>query len=128
MTPPSTPASRRFEVLDAWDGELRLHFAIEEENLFPAVREATNDPATHALLDRLLADHRRLADLRDTVAAADPATLDAGLRAFADLLEAHVRTEERELFASFPGSMSAATAEQLTRIIHQRRPPDGTHA
>jgi hypothetical protein len=126
MTPPSTPASRRLETLEAWDGELRLHFAIEEEDLFPAIRAAAGDTATRALVDRLVAEHRRLGALRDAVAAADAAELDAALRAFAELLEAHVRLEERELFAGFPGPLGAAEVERLGRTIHARRPPDAS--
>lgn len=124
MTPPSTPGSRRYEMLEAWDHELRLHFSIEEEDLFPAIRAAAPDPATQMLLDRLLAEHRRLADLRDAVAAASEGALDDALRAFADLLESHVRSEERELFTAFPGPVPAAEVERLHRSIHRRRPPD----
>jgi len=124
MTPVSTPGSRRFETLEAWDRELRLHFAIEEEDLFPAVRAAADDAATRALVDRLVADHRRLADLRDAVETAGPDALDDALRAFADLLETHVRAEERELFAAFPGPLPSAEVERLERTIHARRPPD----
>lgn len=124
MTPPSTPSSRRLETLQAWDDELRLHFAIEEEDLFPAVRASAVDAATPALVDRLVAEHRRLAELRDRVATSDPAALDEALRAFAALLEAHVRLEERQLFAAFPGPLPAAEVERLHRTIHARRPPD----
>lgn len=123
MTPPSTARSRRIEILETWDRELRLHFAIEEEDLFPALRAAA-DARTRDLLDRLLEEHRRLAELREAVDAAGPETLDAALGAFADLLEEHVRTEERELFAAFPDGLAAAEVERLHRTIHRRRPPD----
>jgi len=124
-TPPSTPLSRRAETLAAWDHELVLHFAIEEENVFPAIRAATEaDVGTHRLLDRLVADHRRLEEIRTVIAGAEGATLEESLRAFADLLERHVRVEERELFAEFPGAMPLAEVERIQAIVHLRRPPD----
>jgi len=70
------------------------------------------------VLDELVAEHRRLEVLRDAIASADgePA-LDTALGAFADLLEAHVRREERDLFEPFPEAIPAEDAEALARAI-----------
>ena len=54
-------------------GRLRRgHFRAEEDELFPFLRRRLSDePARAALLDELATEHRRLAELRDAIAAAD---------------------------------------------------------
>ena len=130
-TPASTPASRRAETLTFFREQLVGHFAIEEQLLFPVLRAAfAPDGAERALLDRVIAEHRMLEALEKRIAAAsdDEAELEAALQAFADLLESHVRAEERGLFAAFPGDVPSAEAERLVAEIHARRPPDGAVA
>jgi len=75
--------------------DLVPHFKAEEEALFPAMREFAGAPE---LLNRLLAEHRKLEALANRLRGADVAELLDALREFSDLLEAHIRTEERELF------------------------------
>ena len=104
-TAPSTPRSRADETLAFFARELVAHLHAEETVLFPLLRSLPDlPPALHACCDRLVAEHRRLEALRDAVAAArdDAAACDAALGAFADLLESHVRVEERVLFAGLP--------------------------
>jgi iron-sulfur cluster repair protein YtfE (RIC family) len=126
-TPASTPESRRAETLAFFERGLRPHFAIEEEDLFPAIRTAyAADEGPHRLVDELAAEHVALARARDAVEAAGTGEpLDSALTAFADLLEAHVRREERLLFAAFPGRLAPDAVDALQRSIHHRRPPDG---
>lgn len=104
VTPASTPETRTAEVADLWARELVTHFAAEETVLFPALRRhlAAEDPG-QALITRLADEHVRLRFLVESLAAAsDDAARDPLLAAFADLLEAHVRAEERQLFVRFP--------------------------
>jgi hemerythrin-like domain-containing protein len=119
MTPPSTPQSRATETLAFFTAHLVGHFRAEETALFPFLRaRRAGDTAGEALLDQLVAEHRQLEATRDQVAAAvDEAALMPVLVAFADLLEAHVRREERELFERFPDGVSAADADALAAGI-----------
>jgi len=112
MTPTSTPERRRARLLAFYDTYLVSHFRAEEEALFPALR------TRRALVASLCDDHRRFAELRDAVAAArgDDA-IHAALTAFADLLEAHVRREERELFAFFPEGIGEAETRRIGDAI-----------
>jgi Hemerythrin HHE cation binding domain len=120
MTPTSTPSSRRTRMLAFFEDNLQAHLATEEEVLFPAL--STDRP----LIDALVADHRRLEALRDGVrAAVGDVAVDAALTAFADLLERHVRSEERDLFAHFPGAMDAGAAAALGVAIRARRTAAG---
>ncbi len=123
MTPASTSQSRAADTLAFFGDHLAGHFRAEEEVLFPLLRQRlAGDPGRLALLDRLVAEHRRLEALRDGVAAAgdDAAALEPALVAFADLLEAHVRAEERELFETVPDILQPGDAEGLEAAIRAR--------
>lgn len=91
------------QVVAAFAAELEPHFRAEEESLLRWLAAAGQG----LLAERTLADHRELralaAELRQ------PAT--ATLARFADLLEAHVRFEERELFETAQALMPERTAE-----------------
>jgi hemerythrin-like domain-containing protein len=121
MTPASTPQSRAAATLAFFDGSLRRHFRVEEELLFPFLeRHLAPGSAEHALLPELVRDHGRLTELRDAVAAAtDDHALGSALTAFADLLEAHVRREERQLFDLFPGDASRDQVEAVAASMRQ---------
>jgi hemerythrin superfamily protein len=115
MTPASTPQSRAADALAFFERDLVAHFRAEEDVLFPFLR-ARQDRT--ALLDVLVAEHRELEALRDRLAgAADDAALAPVLTGFADLLEAHVRREERELFEHFPEGIAPADADALAAGI-----------
>jgi hemerythrin superfamily protein len=116
MTPASTPRSRADETLAFFARHLVPHFRAEEDVLFPFLRAEPAAGATAAALcDRLCGEHRHLETLREAIAAArdDDAALAAALGAFADLLEAHVRCEERELFEAFPEGLARDAVERL---------------
>lgn len=116
MTPASTPASRCDETLAFFTRHLVPHFDAEERLLFPFLR--AHVPATAPLLDALVADHRRFEALREAVAAAaDDGARGPALTAFADLLETHVRREERELFEAFPDGLPQDETQRLGDAI-----------
>ena len=77
-------------VQAAMRSELEPHFQIEEDRLLPALAAA----GCAELVARTLAEHQAL---RAAAAALVNAQAE-NLQAFAELLQAHVRFEERELF------------------------------
>ncbi|WP_199052082.1 hemerythrin domain-containing protein [Aquitalea sp. ASV15] len=84
---------------------LQAHFAEEERTLLPALALAGHGQ----LVERTLEQHAYLRRLLQHAELASPAILQA----FADAMTAHVRFEERELFAvaeSLPAVMAALTA------------------
>lgn len=121
MTPASTEASRARETLEFFERHLRPHFHAEEEHLFPFFEECLGRThPTIALVARLRDEHRALGEIRDQLESAVKSGGDVGpvLAAFADLLEAHVRTEERQLFAIFPEEAAEErVAELATEIL-----------
>lgn len=123
VTPASTAASRAGEARAFFATRLVPHFRAEEDVLFPALDAAllAGDPL-RALIDALRAEHREMDAL---VGALDPhgasPELERRLTAFADLLERHVRSEERVLFAAFPRLVSEVEAARIGEAIERAR-------
>lgn len=120
MTPASTPESRAQEAVEFFDRHLRPHFRAEEEHLFPFLVEVLGDaPAARDVVDRLCMEHRLFATLRDRLEEILRDGGDPGptLTQLADVMEAHVRTEERQLFAKFPEGLPEARVTRLAESI-----------
>jgi len=100
---------RAVEVREFFTNHLVAHFRAEEEALFPKLVEFV--PESAAIVDQLVREHHQL---RDGVAQLDT---DAGLGKlvfdFGDLLERHIRKEERELFPLFDQHVGATGAETV---------------
>ncbi|UJB31637.1 MULTISPECIES: hemerythrin domain-containing protein [Chromobacterium] len=87
-------------ALRAWSAEaLEPHFAEEEATLLPRLAQTEHA----ALAARALDEHRRLRALIAELAAPQATTLAR----FAELLQDHVRFEERELFERFQAGLPA---------------------
>jgi iron-sulfur cluster repair protein YtfE (RIC family) len=81
------------EITQIVQTEIAIHFAAEEEVLFPAARRFAE---IIPLIEDLVADH---AWLRGRFAAASAQSMSAeDLQALAGRLSAHIRKEERQLF------------------------------
>jgi len=113
---PAIPTARGF--LDFYERELRGHIADEERALLQRCRDA--DPAG---ADRILAEHRELealvADIREALAAGeDPVTpmAQAG-----QLLDDHVRFEERSFFEGLQRTLSADALAEIGQAIEANR-------
>lgn len=87
----AAPGTLMTQLVTVFDREMEPHFQTEERDLLPALRTC----GQHDLADRTLAEHRALRDEVDRIRAGDA----TAVATFGKLLEAHVRFEERELFA-----------------------------
>ena len=94
--------------------DLAPHFKAEEEALFPAMRDFRG---ASDLLSELQSEHRELERLAGRLAGADAAELPETLGKFADLLEAHIRKEERELFPLYEKHAGAELAAEVGRAV-----------
>ncbi|NOZ08740.1 MAG: hemerythrin domain-containing protein [FCB group bacterium] len=95
------------EVEEKFRLELNPHFIVEEKYLAPPL-EALGEKE---LVKRFYSDHRELrAFINDT----KNRTI-AALNAFGDLLEAHIRFEERELFEVAQARLPAATLKAVEK-------------
>lgn len=104
-------------VARSFDSEMEPHFREEESELLPFLAAAGEND----LVWRTLAEHAELRALAAALRQAEAATL---LR-FADLLAAHVRFEERELFeaAQAHGFGDTGNAAAAPRSVAATAPP-----
>jgi hemerythrin-like domain-containing protein len=81
------------EIEEHFEQEIKIHFSVEEQLLFPAARKF---PELIPLVEELVADH---ALLRESFSHAKAYSMTTQtLLAFAQHLSAHIRKEERQLF------------------------------
>ena len=106
-------AERAQEFLDFYKSNLARHFEAEEEVLFPAMR--TTVPVSAAIVDTLVQDHQQIRQ------ALPQLQIKTGLAKLifdlGDLLERHIRKEERELFPLFESQFKTADAERIAREL-----------
>src|SRR5512134_1206705 len=76
--------------------ELRSHFLAEEKTLFPVMRHYV--PGSTELIDRLVLQHRQIEEIIESVGSPAVRDLAALLVRLGEILELHIRAEERELF------------------------------
>jgi hemerythrin-like domain-containing protein len=98
-------------------GNLVRHFRAEEEILFPLMGSLV--PESQAIIDRLLKDHE---EIREASKRLESATgLGKMIFDLGDLLERHIRMEERELFPLFERHVGVVeakgVAEQIKKIL-----------
>jgi hemerythrin-like domain-containing protein len=103
------------QVFARFSAELEPHFAAEEDLLLPDLTgEIERELAT-----RTATEHRMM---RELVSDAKSGQLDA-LRAFADILEAHVRFEEQQLYPIcervIPDERLAEVARRVPKLQSQ---------
>ena len=100
---------RAQELRDFFADNLVVHFRAEEEVLFPQMRALV--PESEAILEQLIRDHQQIR------AAIPRLEGEAGLGKLVfdlgDLLERHIRKEERELFPLFEQHIGETGAETL---------------
>ena len=111
---------RAEEVLAFYRSNLVAHFRAEEEVLFPLLRSIA--PQGEGLIAELAREHKRIHQAVAQLKIGDGLAkliFDLG-----DLLERHIRREERELFALFERNVTAAQAEstgaELKRILESK--------
>ena len=100
---------RAQEFREFFDKQLTPHFRAEEKILFPFMRQAV--PQSGALLDELMREHDALRQSVKNLTAGTALSkliFDVG-----DLLERHIRKEERELFPLFEKYVDSERAAKL---------------
>lgn len=114
-------SERANEVGVFYRTNLMPHFRAEEAILFPLMRERV--PESAALIDELVSQHEQLREIVPRLEAASRLAKD--MFELGDLLERHIRKEERELFPLFEARVEAAQAEvvgrQLAAILSERQ-------
>jgi hemerythrin len=99
-------------VIDFFHEDLKQHFKEEEDYLFSKL------PTADPLREQAEGEHRAIYNLIESIRRNNSDT--ALLRQFGDLLEAHIRFEERTLFNHLQEHMSPEDQEQLLLHTTQR--------
>jgi hemerythrin-like domain-containing protein len=95
-------AAWQAEIAQLFQSEIGIHFAAEEQVLFPSAQKVLE---LIPLVDELLADHVALRGCFVNAQAGQMSAAD--LSAFGQRLSAHIRKEERQLF------------ERLQEVVNQ---------
>ncbi len=111
---------RARELCDFFTANLFKHFRAEEEVLFPLLRSLV--PESRTMIDELTTDHERIRNAKVQLES------DTGLGKLVfdlgDLLERHIRREERELFPLFEQRVgdedAQIAAEKIKTILGSR--------
>ncbi|HEV2470435.1 MAG TPA: hemerythrin domain-containing protein [Candidatus Sulfotelmatobacter sp.] len=100
------------EVAQQFENEIRIHFAAEEEILFPVARQFKE---LTSLVAELISEH---VELRTEFNNAAQKRMSSGsdLRAFANRLSNHIRKEERLLFERLQQLMGP---REMTAVGHK---------
>ena len=107
-------------------GALRRHIYLEEEFLFPMLRDA--EPALTAPVLVMLREHAQIWDCLDALdqtAAADPEAARASLRPLTVQLLHHNLKEEKILYPRADVLLPAAAATRLRAFLDTGQLPDG---
>jgi hemerythrin-like domain-containing protein len=111
------------EFVGFFQDESLLHFREEEETLFPLVIDRADAPID--LLSRLLLEHVRMhrlvGRLRAEIEGGAPAAQT--LQAIGELLAAHIRVEESELFPLMEQTVNDEDLRSIRLAPRNRTPP-----
>lgn len=110
------PEELRDQVAAMWDTEFENHFRVEEQFVFPAVRDRIKD---RSLVETLVAQHRALERFVELVKTADEEDLPGVLDALGELLTRHIRTEERQLFEQAQSALSEDELQALGESVER---------
>lgn len=114
---------RAGEVLSFYESNLIGHFRVEEQILFPKMRASA--PRCGEMLAELINEHQTIHHMVEQLRGGN--ALAKIIFDLGDLLERHIRREERELFAIFeqdvePGQADAIGAEIKNALASAQHP------
>ena len=97
-------------IVDRFEIEIKNHFELEEELLFPPLRALP-------LVEVLLGEHRHLESLVDRLRDKPEQNL---ILEFTSLLRRHIRVEESDLFEQAQQLLSRETLDEIGRQLDAR--------
>jgi hemerythrin-like domain-containing protein len=106
--------AKAIQATEFFARDLTPHFNAEEKALFPAMRDFAG--ASEVLKD-LVEEHRKLRRIAARLRASKVAGLRDALGQFADLLESHIRKEERQLFPLYEKQVNEDLDAKVQRAI-----------
>jgi len=114
---PSTLKDKKDYTISFYKTELVKHFQDEEEILFPAVKNKNDD--LDKKIAEIISEHRKMETLIRDLEKTDQ--LENVLDEFGQLLEKHIRKEERELFVEIEKVLSEEELQVISEEISRSR-------
>ena len=114
---PSTLDGRKEYTITFYKTDLVKHFQDEEVILFPAVKNKNDD--LDKKIAEIISEHRKMETLIRDLEKTDQ--LENALDEFGQLLEKHIRKEERELFVEIEKVLSEEELQVISEEISQSR-------
>ncbi len=106
--------------------ELSVHATVEEQVLYPAMREALPDGET--LVQEAIEEHQRVKEALATIErAGTPQERDPELVRLIGDVRHHVEEEERELFPKLRASVTSAEIEEMGSKLASAKKMAPTH-
>ena len=106
---PSTPEDKKQYTISFYNSDLVKHFSDEEKILFPAVRSVNNE--LDKLIEEIISEHRKMEVLVEKLEKTNQ--LENVMDELGNILELHIRKEERKLF---PTIQEIFSEEELDKI------------
>ena len=110
--------TRREELLQEIERELKIHSTIEEDVFYPAFREAAEKKDDRKLYYEAVEEHHVVDTMLPEIKETDPSTevFAAKAKVLKDLVEHHAEEEETEMF---PRARKLMNREELLRLGDQ---------
>ncbi len=112
---PTTATAKRAYTLQFYKDSLQAHFAVEEATVFKLAIAHSDSLREQA--DELVAEHRQLAKLILALPQASDTSLPDQLHEVGQLLEQHVRREERVFFEQLQQELPPEKLQQLQEQV-----------
>ncbi len=109
-------------VVKFFDDNLAMHFQTEEEAIFSLAESAI--PESHTVVRELIDEHTEMRKLVDELRQPDEKKLECTLTRFGQVLEHHIRTEERVFFPMCEEHLPEEILKKIGEIIgeHHKGP------
>lgn len=116
---PTDPIEQRSQALVFIHGDLARHFAAEEAVLLP-LKGQLQDPGPS---ERVWAEHQQFWQQVRQIEIAAPENLPSLLKKLGELLDAHVRFEERVWFEQLQNELPAEQLHTVMAELEKQLPP-----
>jgi iron-sulfur cluster repair protein YtfE (RIC family) len=110
---PTTVEEKKDYTISFFKTELVKHFKAEEEILFPAVEGKSAE--VDKLINEIISEHRKMESLVGDLEKTDQ--LENVLDELGNLLEKHIRKEERELFVEIENLLSETELNSISNRL-----------
>ncbi|GAB3529230.1 hypothetical protein GCM10027443_08130 [Pontibacter brevis] len=114
---PTTAVAKRDYVLQFYEEHLQPHFALEETTVFALAGTFSLNLKQQA--QQLQAEHRQLEELIQALPQAADIALPDKLHEVGQLLEQHIRQEERVFFEQLQQELPEAELQRLEKQVEQ---------